>query len=461
MSNSNLTSGAITATPKGYGLEVCTITSNTGIPIDITELVQDIKITESLYQSGMTVDIFVYDALNLIEELRIAGNEYVEIIISRAEPTSKDKYEIKKFELKLRVAELKNYSTPQPSTKAYTLQCVSKHVYLNNYRLLKRSFSNTASNLIKSIVSKELQSAVDIKTKSNGLIKGIYPRIQPLQAISWLLRNSYDDGTPFYFYETPADGLIFTSYNKILENKDEVYATYNNYPMFNESFTGGAESLYNVFNEEKSKITKMNSHLNMSKLKAAFNGAFGSVLNKIDISTKKVTQEPFKYKKTKMMMLNDHSPISGNIKIGEIEMTDFKNTKHHYVSYNMHSHDEFRESSINDSGFYTIIKGNYHKVTDANALGRAQAHHHNLDTIKQEIVIPGDFSLSCGKIVNLNIIKNADITIEQEENDEFKDTILSGKHLVTQIVHHFGKEGYMMNVVLKKDSFISPLEKGL
>ena len=52
------------------------------------------------------------------------------------------------------------------------------------------------------------------------------------------------------------------------------------------------ESLYNVFNEEKSKITKMNSHLNMSKLKAAYNGAFGSVLNKIDISTKKVTPVP-------------------------------------------------------------------------------------------------------------------------------------------------------------------------
>jgi hypothetical protein len=230
--------------------------------------------------------------------------------------------------------------------------------------------------------------------------------------------------------------------------------------MFNESFKGGAESLYNVFNEEKSKITKMNSHLNMSKLKAAYNGAFGSVLNKIDISTKKVTQESFNYKKTKMMMLNDHSPISGNIKIGEVEMTDFKDTKQHYVSYNIHSHDEFRDTPLG-SGFYTIFKGNYHKVTDANALGKSQAHHHNLDTIKQEIVIPGDFSLSCGKIVNLDIIKNADITIEQEENSEFIDTILSGKHLVTQIVHHFGKGGYMMNVVLKKDSFISPLEKGL
>jgi len=461
MSKSNLTAGAITATPKGYGLEVCTITSNNGLPIDITQLVHDIKITESLYQSGITVDIFVYDALNLIEELRIAGNEYVEILISRAEPTSKDKYEIKRFKLKLRVAELKNYSTPQPSTKAYTLQCVSKHVYLNNYRLLKRSFEGQASTLIKNIVNKELQSTIDIKGKSSGLIKGIYPRIQPLQAISWLLRNSFNDGTPCYFYETPADGLIFTSYNEILKNKDDVYATYNNYPMFSQTFKGGAESLYNVFNEEKSKIAKMNSHLNMSKLKAAYNGAFGSVLNKIDISTKKVTQETFNYNKTKMHTLNDNSPISDNIKIGDVSMTDFKDTKHHYVPFNLHSHDEFRDTVLNDKGFYTVFSQNYHKPTDINSIGKAQAHHHNLDTIKQEIVIPGDFGLSCGKIVNLDIIKNADITIEQQEDEEFIDTILSGKHLVTQIVHNFSKDGYMMNVVLKKDSFISPLEKGL
>ena len=69
-------------------------------------------------------------------------------------------------------------------------------------------------------------------------------------------------------------------------------------------------------------------------------------------------------------------------------------------------------------------------------------------------MIPGDFTLSSGKIVELDLLKNADVTEEMVTNDTFKDTILSGKHLVTGIIHHFGKDGYQMNVILKKDSFI-------
>jgi hypothetical protein len=57
-------------------------------------------------------------------------------------------------------------------------------------------------------------------------------------------------------------------------------------------------------------------------------------------------------------------------------------------------------------------------------------------------------------IVELELIKNADITAEMINDDDFKDDVLSGNHLVTSVLHHFSKTGYTQNLVLKKDSFV-------
>ena len=73
--------------------------------------------------------------------------------------------------------------------------------------------------MIKSIVTGELDSKIDIRNPSTTAIKGIYPRIRPLAAIAWLIRNAFEDGTPSYFYETAKSGLVFDSYKKILDKE--------------------------------------------------------------------------------------------------------------------------------------------------------------------------------------------------------------------------------------------------
>ena len=435
MLEQNLTSNSAAATPKGFEITVCDLTLNSGQVYDISNEVQDIKIHEGLYQSAFRVEIYIFDPYNMIHAFKLAGNEKINLLIERIDPISKEKGIKRKFDLEIYIAEIKNYSTPRPSAKGYTLECISKHVHLNNSQLLKTSFEGNTSKLINNIVKSNLSSEVDIRATSKGNIKGIYPRISPLQGISWLLRNSYDNDTPFYFYESPSEGLVLTSYHEILKSKDKPHNTYNNYPMMQTSLLHGiAES----FKEEQQKIIKIVSHLNISKLGAALKGAFRSELHKIDISNKTVNKAEYKIKKDDSNTLNKFSSLNEKMKINNLPIQDYQNIKNYYISYNTSSFGSY---------------DNYHKATDQSIL-KSQAHHHKLDTVKQEIVIPGDFTLSSGKIVELDLIKNADITEEMVTNDKFKDTILSGKHLVTGIIHHFGKDGYQMNVILKKDSFI-------
>lgn len=449
MFSHQLDQNGIAITPKAFGVEHCYITTNNGKNIDLIDSLQNIKIYEGLYQSGIMVELFLKDSLNLIHELKLSGNEKVRLKLSRRDAGN---VFFSKFDLKdLYVSSLKNYSEINLSSKGYTLECVSKHVYYNNKKLLKRSFSGNPSELIKDIVQKELNSKIDVQVKAKGNIKGIYPIIQPLQAISWLLRNSFDDGTPFYFYETPGDGLKFTSYKRILETFiKKPYQKYNNIPFLSESIQSD-KSGKKAFEEEIKRIISNNSNLNISKLQNSMMGAFKSQLNKIDISTKTHDKSIYTYKLSHS--LNKFPPINDKMKIDGESITSFQPVKHHYVSYNTNSY------SNNNSLIYSIgIAGseglkNYHNPTDQSIL-KALAQTHNLDTIKQEIVLPGDFNLSSGKIINLTILKNADVTVEMQENDKFIDEILSGNHLVTGIIHEFGSQGYQMTVSLKKDSFI-------
>lgn len=434
----NLTVNEMAATPKAYNLSTAEFHSNNGLVVDIKELIKDIKIIESLYSSSLTVKIFLLDSIALIDYLKFSGSEKISLVINRKDVVSQVN---KNFILDVFVSEVRDLSTPSPSSKAYTLFCVSKHAYLNTIKVVKRAFNNTPSELIRSIVKSELDSDIDIRNESTTPIKGIYPRIRPLSAIAWLMRNAYENAMPNYFYETAKSGLIFNSYSKMMNS--DVYDTYNNNPNFTSESINTIEELYT---EERLKIQKvLGQTLNLSKYNAANRGAFGSTLYPIDIYNKNKDKVTYGYNNPeKMEMLNTHAPINELIKIDGAEYNTYKDSKNYFISYNSGAYDN---------------KKNYHAPTNQSLL-QAEAYIHNLDTVKQELLLTGDFDLECGMVIDLNLLKAADITEEMLESEDFKDHTLSGKHLVTGIVHHLSSDGYFMNVTAKKDSFIKEL-KGL
>ena len=433
----NLTVNEMAASPKAYSVTTAEFHSNNGLVVNIKNLVKDIKIIESIYNSSLTIKIFILDSIGLIDYLKISGNEKITLVIERKDIVSKVS---KNFNLEVFIGEVRDYSTPSPSSKAYTLFCVSKHAYLNTVSVVKRTFDNTPSAIIKSLCKNELDSDIDIRNPSTTPIKGIFPHIRPLSAISWLLRNSYEDSTPNFFYETAKSGLIFNSYKKMIA--EDVYNDYNNNPNFKSESENTMEDLYT---EEQLKIQKvLGQKLNLSKYNASMNGAFGSTLHTIDIYNKKYPKVKYGYDNPQQMdKLNKAAPINDIIKVVEgNKFNDQKDSKNYFISYNSGAFDG---------------KDNYHAPTNQSIL-KAEAYHHNLDTIKQELLLTGDFDLECGMIINLDLLKTADITEEIIESEEFKDQTLSGKHLVTGIVHHFSSDGYFMNVTAKKDSFIKELK---
>ena len=97
--NQVITENDVTVSPLGFTLEKCDITGNIGAPVDIRDLVHDIKIHESLNRSSIAVELYILDAVNLIYEMKISGNEKIDLLLSRQEPGGRRK----KFELELSI----------------------------------------------------------------------------------------------------------------------------------------------------------------------------------------------------------------------------------------------------------------------------------------------------------------------------------------------------------------------
>ena len=107
--------------PRSFTIENAILTSNDGNPVEIKNLIQDIKIHESLNMSNIIAEVFVVDAANLFFHMKLSGNEKLELVIFRIEPGN----EFKEYSLVLNIVDITNFTEPSPSSKAYTLICMS------------------------------------------------------------------------------------------------------------------------------------------------------------------------------------------------------------------------------------------------------------------------------------------------------------------------------------------------
>jgi len=417
-------------TPSSYSLHYVKIKSNKPVNgndvFDITNLVRSFEIEENIYNPFLQVIIKINDATNLIESLKLIGNEDIEMLIKRT-PKKESSQDKAKWELKLKVAEIFGYVKSLGTKQSYSLRCVSKQLYNNEAKVLQRPFQNTIGKLIKDIVDKDLKvEKSDIDTTSKGIIKGIYPTLKPLSAANWLLRNASDDGTQFFFYESVVDGLRLKSYKTLL--KEDEYDFYEFRPTFKYEL-GSPES----YDEVRRRIRNVLGVDGQSKLTQLSNGTYGSTLYTLDIAEKKYEKFLFNYENKPLEKLEKFKPFSNEDKILDQKYSDLKNARHHYVSLNTGLYDGF---------------DNYHQPTQPTLL-KQMAQVSGLSDQLLEIVIPGDFDLCVGKKIKINIVKSGDT--ESLDESTMIDKQISGKYLITRIKNDFSTE-FIQSLLLQRDS---------
>lgn len=393
--------------------------------VDIKDLISSIVIKESIFASSIEIDIRLIDAVNLFELNQIIGGEKVKLKLFRViDPSDKFAESKHKFDITVNVASVIDHNKKEIGTQLYTLRCYSNHAFINSIKTINRSFSGVPDALVSDICQKDLayNNLVPFTNKNTNEMKGIYPNLKPLEAINWILRNSSgENNTPLFFYETIQTGLQLNSYFELLDQ--EVYIEYNDKAFID------APKDTNTYDQAATKIRKMSSSLDMSIYNMIKNGVFSSSALTLDIATKKFENIPFEF--DGKSSLNKHKPFASILEFDNTTLIDSNQSKEFYINENTKAFGDIN---------------NYHNSLRLE-LNNKQSALNALKFMSLNLLVSGDFNLTCGNLVELKISKTGDSTELRN-----KDKAFSGKYLVTSVVHTFDQEEYRCNIIIQKDS---------
>jgi len=317
-------------------------------------------------------------------------------------------------------------------------------MYENQKVILSRSFEGSASSLINGICRNDLKigfgKPLSITARSKGQIKGTYPLVRPISAINWLVRNSFDDGTPIFFYHTIKRGLNFKSYKDLLEVKykqtgdvttsrsgetTEVTFETDFIREYEATFgqTIGSIGDDNFFIKESKRVLGI-SGMDASQYVAIGAGAYSSTVVSLDISTKKLSVDKFNYNELNTKLENEKPFVN-------LENSESSKSKTYYIN-------------TNEKAFGG--KGNYHSPTQSKSVAQYEAYKKNLNMNTFRINVSGDFNMQPGAIIRLKVISG------DESSNVSINKYMTGKYLVKEVQHSFD-EKYTMRLTICRDSF--------
>ena len=413
------------STPTSYNITSARLYSNVILPrknynFNIKPLIAVIEGIESLNSPTVEYIIKMGDTFNLLERLKITGGEKIELELQRRREDKTEKHSITCF-----IGEIINFKRSGTSRSTYTLKCYSEHVMNESVKTLTKPFSGTGGSIVKDVLKSDLSVTPDsnqINTSGNYM-EGIFPRLRPLHSIFWIMRNSFDDGTPFFFYETLNKGLYYKSYKDICT--EEIAETY-----YFKSFPKHVQGTDEGYEEERTMVQSISSpSFGMAKFVDSSNGAFASTLHEIDISTKQYNTSTFNSEKNQLNRLNDNKPYvnNNNTKVLDRHRTEHTDAKHFFISKN------------------TKAGNNYYSGTDI-SLNKGIAHLENMNFITHNIKIPGNFDLGVGSKIHLVVYRN-----KEEPEGAGIDKVQSGDYIITKLIHRF-EDGYSQELTIQKDS---------
>lgn len=436
--NSQNKNTAESAVAGAYRLIDVSITNAYGKVFDIKNLVTKIIVVESIYTLALTAEIEVRDTANIFEELRISGQEQVDIVIQRRHKKTLDN---EKLIMKFFVSEIPLYGKVNDHVQGYTLKCVSEHAFVNALTKVSRSVSGSMMKAISKIITGDLRydGIVQTDAESKGNIKLIIPNMRPFQAISWMLRHSFgQEGTPVFAYES-LDGFKIHSYYYMTSQDSVGKYKYN---FLQRSDPGTKEG----YEQQKYKILDMSSDMNGSRYIHAGNGAFASTTKVLDVATKRYYEVTFDYlSKFNNMPKVDHNGKS--ILSSKFTMKD-QSLNHHHDSLYIY----MNENSLANGSY-----GNYHSPA-VQSIGQHQSHLETMDMFKQTITVYGDTqSLNAGKKISIEAPKAIDPQVykkvqnaDAKKKSSMNDMMISGDYIITSVKHIFDTD-YKCQLLLKKD----------
>lgn len=427
--------------PLAYKLKGVLLVNANGDFVDLSAMVHEIRITESIYSPTLVASVKVKDVSNVLETLPVWGMEAFEIHVYRNTPRGEDT-----FKHRFYLTEYPLYGRPRnENTQAWELKGVSKHAYLNELTKISRAFKLNFTTEIARISREALNVNVNITGTNIIQCQGVFAIQSPLRAIDWLRRRCItSDGSPFYYYEDFKGNINLRSHRSIAQ--EDAIGTYVRSTEFNQD--GNTPEDYE---QKASRLLNIASDLKLSKYMGIRDGTFGSETLFIDPNKKTFEKSYYKY--------DDNFPLSETIENTSIISSPTGDTQQGDVvptpgtsapnKFDLNVESYFGSTKNINYKENSYAASNKEKIRGTHSSAHFEAWPNVFNTLVHDIEVFGDMNLNAGKTVNLLIPK----AIDPEFASSPFDNYLSGKYIATSVIHIFRDSEYHCSARVKKDSF--------
>jgi len=394
------------------------ITSLNGTTVDISPLVIETSIFESIYSISMHGQLVIADNSAVFSDLPIVGQEKINIQFIRNEVD---------FDLNFVVSGIEDLASYNDATGAYVITFTSESSLVNAVSTFSKSLSGLGIDIIDRIYSDNFEK-LDVKVSGGNSMNVIMPFTKPFAAINMIQQESYDSNkSPLFIFDTVFDDAVQLTSLYAMQNQETSHKISN---IINNNVEIDGESSRDML-----KHVGEAYHIEMPSAYNVFeqidDGTFASSIDTIDIATKSIKRDTFNYL--------DHDVVAGtdymhrNFKINDKLLTKYTtaNVSTNYV--NTKSFDSLNNLYGNDS---------YAKATVGSKLNR-------IDTIEIYMHMDSVAGVAAGKIVEIDFIRFAPIL---SDKDSPKDEMTSGKYLVSSLRHHIKLGEYTMALNLVRNN---------
>ena len=381
-----------------YVINQLSIITSAGQTIDVQNIMLELDLYEDIFVPVMTGSVRLGDAGDIISSLSLHGNEFLLLNIDK--PTL-DKPIIKTF----RIYKISDREFGTASLQNYTLWFCSEELLLSSQSTVGKSYKGIRiDQMVNDILMNKLKTdpaKIALFTQTAGNFDLIIPRMQPFQAIEWLLPKSYNNNQNLFLFFENRDGYNFTSFENLIS-----LPTYQTYSRSVKTTQEPEENINSV------NYIKVIEDFNM--LKAMRSGGFSSSLLIFDVVNRRYNS--FNFNATS---LANNATLNGNLPANEMQNRLGQSV--YTVNENL------VKFIISKDGDPTTNPALIHQWLPQTAARLAQ-----LQSFKVVITIPGDILIKAGAVVGLIIQK-----METQTKVAANDPLRTGRYLVSSVHHKF------------------------
>jgi len=377
--------------------------------IDIKDKFEELNIFDSMLNQSMSGNILIRDAVGLSEQLLFDGSEVLIVKIGKDE----DELMIKKS---FRIYKQSNRVPVNQSSEIYVLHFVSDEYIFSLQQKVQHYYNLTYSEAAVKIMSDYLGiKKFGIYSSSFGVRNILVPSLEPLVALQWFATRAVDEkqSPGFIFFENRL-GFNFTNLSTLF--------SFPSLTRVNFSAKNISDNLGEEFTGARSfEVITQNDFVRNTK-----SGVYAGKLIAFDPLTKTIQEQQHTFKE--MYEGSDHANKNPNVSLiknrgGLFQTQMFESRIVTYPFFGNRRNSDFIKENYPTSVSLDEDTENYKF--------QREAIFQNLFSKRVKLVLPGNFKLSSGFCIDLDVPKRG--VLADGENPF--DSSLYGKYLIVATRH--------------------------